>query len=95
MRRYPTEEPLPGGRRRAGYLRALLETAALYGLLAWIYVAAFAATDPGDLDHWVTRWLPLRIDTAGTIAFAVSVASFLLLNLYPSDTGERRGWGGR
>jgi hypothetical protein len=67
--------------RRRGPVSALLETATLYGLLVWVYAAAVAATDPGDVNDRFISWLPLRLDTAGTVGFAISMTGFLLLDL--------------
>jgi hypothetical protein len=72
---------------------ASLETTALYGLLVWAYSAAVAVIDIGRLNDQLIHWLPLRIDTAGTVGFAVSALSFLLLQIVRPDrprTGVRR-----
>jgi hypothetical protein len=81
--------------RRRGLGRAVLETATLYGLLVWIYSAVVAATDPGDVNDKFIGWLPLRLDTAGTVGFAISMIGFLLLDLIRQRGGHVTGGGTR
>jgi hypothetical protein len=66
--------------RRAALATAALETGALFGLLAWMWVAGVAAFRPDVLNEPVAAWLPLRRDTWGIANFAVSALSFLLLD---------------
>jgi hypothetical protein len=70
---------------------AVLETVALFGLIAWVYVAAVAATDLERLDEQFGRWLPLRIDTAGVLCFAASAIAFLLLGIDGDRIGGDNG----
>jgi hypothetical protein len=77
-----TPRQAEGLRRSVG--RAVLETTALYGALGWAYVAVVAAIDTASLNDQIIRWLPLRIDLAGILSFALSALSFLVLNTcYP------------
>jgi hypothetical protein len=59
--------------------RSLLEVAAVHGLLAWLYVAACAATRPDSMSRAITTVVPMRRDTFGVWSFAVSsLAAFAL-----------------
>jgi hypothetical protein len=68
-------------------LRAAAEVVMVYGLLGWIYVAAYAAVLPNQLDHSIAVVLPLRRDTFGVLAF---VASALAATVLRAATG--RAW---
>lgn len=79
-------------------VRAALEVAALYGLLGWMYVAAYAAVFPNELNHPIAAAVPLRRDTFGILAFAASAAAVTVLR---GRTGQvwirrprraERGW---
>ena len=77
---------------RAAFLVAVLETGALFGLLAWLYAAVVAAFRPELLAHVVASWVPLRRDTFGIAGFVVSALSFLVLDLrdeLPRARGSR------
>lgn len=74
--------------RRVG--SALLETAALYGLLTWVYVAIIAVTDLGSLNDRMVHWAPLRIDTAGAIALLISMCCFAILCFQEKESWPRR-----
>jgi hypothetical protein len=52
--------------------RPAAETAMVFGLLGWLYVAAVAATRPGSLSEHVAAVLPVRRDTFGAACFLVS-----------------------
>jgi hypothetical protein len=56
-------------------LRAAAEVVALFGLLGWVYVAAYAAVYPNDLNQSITAVLPLRRDTFGILAFGASAVA--------------------
>ncbi|HEX4791589.1 MAG TPA: hypothetical protein VH372_24205 [Actinospica sp.] len=81
-------------------LGAAAEVVALYGLLGWIYVAAYAAVFPNDLDHPIAAVLPLRRDTFGVLAFAASSIAATALRARTgrvwtrSRRRDERGWGG-
>lgn len=72
-------------------LVAVLECAAVYGLLGWAYVAVVAAVHPNALDVPIAALLPLRRDTFGIVCFASSVIAFAVLDLL----GELPRWIGR
>ena len=79
-----TKETPKVGRPRLSNHRAvtaLLEMLALYGIMGWLYVAVLATVRPDDLAHALTRWLPVRCDTFGTLCFGVSALAYLLLNV--------------
>jgi hypothetical protein len=77
-------------RRRPRLANALLETAALYGLLTWVYAAVVAAIDLDSINDRLLHWLPLRIDTAGIVGLAASALCFFVLNVRRADGGGRR-----
>jgi hypothetical protein len=52
--------------------RPLAETAMVYGLLGWLYVAASAAFRPDDMSAPITALVPMRRDTFGCLCFATS-----------------------
>jgi hypothetical protein len=85
----PVERRQQNPRRRQDFRAALLETATLYGLLGWIYVAVLAASDMNRLADPLIHWLPLRTDTCGALFFAVSATGFLLLNMHEDGRGNR------
>ena len=61
-------------------VRALLETAFLFGLLCWIYVVAFQIARPDSVYWPVVRWFPiLRMDALAEAAFVISLVSFFIL----------------
>lgn len=72
-------------------VRAAAEVALVYGLLGWVYVAAYAAVYPRDLSQHIAAVLPLRRDTFGILAFAASAAAAIFLK---ARTGRvwARGW---
>lgn len=86
-----TRSGTPAGRHRSAVLTATLETVTLFGLLTWIYVAVVAVTDMGSLNDKLIHWLPLRIDTAGTIGFGLSVLAFLMIDLRRDTFGRWPG----
>ncbi len=59
--------------------RATAEVAFVYGLLGWIYIAAYAAAFPHDLSQHVAAVVPLRRDTFGVLAFAASALAAITL----------------
>lgn len=71
-------------------LRPAAETAAVYGLLGWIYVAAYAATRPAALSQPISAVLPLRRDTFGCACFAVSAIAALCLQIGTGRVLARR-----
>lgn len=79
-------------------LRAGLEVVALYGLLGWIYVAVYAAAFPDDLSRPVTAVVPMRRDSFGILAFALSAAATTVLRARNGRLraqgrhGAGRGW---
>ncbi|WP_330455743.1 hypothetical protein OIB37_01995 [Streptomyces sp. NBC_00820] len=60
-------------------MRAVAETAMVYGLLGWLYVAVVAAIRPDDLAGPVSALVPVRRDTCGAVCFAVSATAALAL----------------
>jgi hypothetical protein len=56
-------------------LRSAAETAMVFGLLGWLYVAAVAAFRPDDLSVHIAAILPLRRDTFGAACFVGSALS--------------------
>jgi hypothetical protein len=60
-------------------LRAAAEVVMVYGLLGWVYVAAYAAAFPDELNHAIAAVLPVRRDTFGVLAFAGSASAATLL----------------
>jgi hypothetical protein len=52
--------------------RPLAETAMVYALLGWLYVAACAAFRPEDMSAPITALIPMRRDTFGCLCFAAS-----------------------
>lgn len=59
--------------------RAAAEVVLIYGLLGWIYVAAYAAAYPRALSVPIAAVVPLRRDTFGALAFAASALAATLL----------------
>ena len=68
---------------------AVLRTVCLYSFFGWLYVAAIAVARPDWLPAPITSWLggPRR-DTFGTLCFAISVVTFVALEL---DRSRRSG----
>ena len=71
-------------------LYAAAEVAALYGLLGWLYAAAYAAVFPNELNHPIAAVLPLRRDTFGILAFAASSAAATALRARTGHVWTRR-----
>ena len=71
-------------------LRAAAEVAVLYGLLGWVYVAAYAAVFPNELNHPIAAVLPLRRDTFGVLAFAASATAATALRARTGYVWTRR-----
>jgi hypothetical protein len=53
-------------------VRPSAETAMVFGLLGWLYVAACAAVRPLEMSMPITALVPMRRDTFGCLCFAVS-----------------------
>ena len=70
--------------------RAVIEVVLVYGLLGWVYVAAYAAAHPLDLAQHITAVLPLRRDTFGALAFAASAGAAIVLQAATGRVWERR-----
>lgn len=86
----PPRPAAPGARRRP-VLRAAAETAMVFGLLGWLYVAAVAATRPGALSEAVAAVLPLRRDTFGVFCFTGSGLAAFALHARTGTFWARRG----
>lgn len=71
-------------------LRAVAEVVQVYGLLGWIYVAAYAAAYPNDLSVPIAAAVPMRRDTFGAVAFAASAAAAIILRARTGQVWERR-----
>jgi hypothetical protein len=72
-------------------LRAAAEVAVVHGLLGWIYVAALAAVYPNALGQHIAAILPVRRDTFGAAAFAVSALSAVSLQARTGRVWTRGG----
>jgi len=70
--------------------QAVAEVALVYGLLGWIYVAAYAAAYPHDLSTRIAAAVPMRRDTFGAVAFAASAAAAIVLRARTGRLWERR-----
>lgn len=80
---------------RAALLLAVLETGAVFGLLAWVQAVAVAAFRPDLLVQVLASWMPVRRDTAGVAGFAVSLVCAVALDYRgglprPRARGQRR-----
>lgn len=71
-------------------LRAAAEVVLVYGLLGWVYVAAYAAVYPRDLSQHIAAVLPLRRDTFGVLAFAASAVAAVVLKASTGRVWTRR-----
>lgn len=71
-------------------MRAATEVALVYGLLGWIYVAAYATAYPRDLSQHVAAVVPLRRDTFGVLAFAASALAAITLQARTGRLWVRR-----
>ena len=71
-------------------LLAAVEVAFVYGLLGWIYVAAYAAAYPHELSVPIAAAVPVRRDTFGALAFAVSALAAILLQARTGRVWARR-----
>ena len=65
---------------RAALLLAVLETGAVFGLLAWVQAVAVAAFRPDLLVQVLASWVPVRRDTAGVAGFAISFVCVVALD---------------
>lgn len=72
-------------------LRAAAEVVLVYGLLGWIYVAAYAAAYPRELSEQIAAAVPMRRDTFGAMAFAASATAAIVLRARTGQLWERRG----
>jgi hypothetical protein len=73
-------------------VRPSAETAMLFGLLGWLYVAACAAVRPDEMSSAITVLVPMRRDTFGVVCFAVSAGCAAWLQV---GTGRLFVAGGR
>lgn len=63
-------------------LEPLCLTLFIYGLLGWLYIVLNSAVHPESLSWPLTHFLPYpREDTAGVVAFVVSMLSFFAWNI--------------
>jgi len=69
--------------------RSLLEVAASFGLLGWLYAAACAAYRPAMLAEPVAAVFPVRRDTFGVFCFVVSLLAAFALQV-PDGSVFRR-----
>jgi hypothetical protein len=70
--------------------RAAAEVVLIYGLLGWIYFAAYAAAYPHDLSVPIAAVVPVRRDTFGALAFAASALAAIILQARTGRVWERR-----
>ena len=80
----------PPARRPRPVLRAAAETAMVFGLLGWLYVACVAATRPGALSEAVAAVLPVRRDTFGVFCFGCSALAAFALHTRTGSFWTRR-----
>ncbi len=64
---------------RAQLLKAITETAIVFGLLSWLYVVLIEVTHPSWIYDPLTVWFPLRVDYFGEIGFVIFLISFFIL----------------
>ncbi|MFZ0832472.1 MAG: hypothetical protein WAM92_05195 [Mycobacterium sp.] len=82
------------GRRVAGraLLWALVDCAAVFGALGWVYGAATAVVSPDRLSVWVMSWVPIRIDTLAVVGFCVSAVAYVVREIATSAGKCARWW---
>lgn len=61
---------------------AFLKAMFLFGLLAWVYVAAMQLRDFKIVYTPLAVWLPVRLDYFGEAAFILSVVAYFLLKFW-------------
>lgn len=71
-------------------MRTAAETALIYGLLGWCYVAVYAVFRPQDLSAPIAAVVPLRRDSFGCLCFAASALAACVLQIRAGGVLPRR-----
>src|SRR5215218_4113480 len=68
---------------------AFVDTAFVFGALAWLYVAVIAVFDPGELSLPIVVGIRIRRDTAAIICFGVSAVAYFV-----REIKQQSSWSG-
>ena len=63
---------------RRPMLTAFIDTAVVFGILGWLYVAVIAVLYPDELSFPIVVGIPIRRDTFGTFCFGVSAVAYFV-----------------